>query len=184
MFKIKSICLHILLFCTAVTASARDRQLFDDGWLFLLGDSVQMAQPDYHDTHWRSLKLPHDWAVEGDFSVDNPSGAGGGALQVGADHATVPYLRGEDQNPTQATHIQVRQLWVHGTQRHQGSPDHGVDGTIQVFRKNTLGTRGIQACGERIGVIRGQSAYVLHVFGETGNRDGFSLTVVHMKKEL
>ena len=37
----------------------------------------------------------------------------------------------------------------------------------------------IQACGERIGVIRGQSAHVLHALGEAGNRDGFSLTVVH-----
>ena len=98
---------------------------------------------------------------------------------MGADHATVPYLRSEDQNPAQATHIQVRRLWLYSTQRRQSSSDNGLAGTIQIFGQNTLGTRGIQACGERIGIIRGQSAYVLHAFGEAGNRDGLSLTVVH-----
>jgi beta-galactosidase len=29
------------------------------------------------------VKLPHDWAIEGDFSQDNPSGTGGGALPGG-----------------------------------------------------------------------------------------------------
>jgi beta-galactosidase len=46
---------------------------FNDGWEFRLeGDSV-----------WRSLTLPHDWAIEGDFSQDNPSGTDGGALPGG-----------------------------------------------------------------------------------------------------
>ena len=89
------------------------------------------------------------------------------------------YLRGEDQNPAQTAYIQVRRLRLYGTQRRQSSSDNGLAGTIQIFGQNTLGTRGIQACGERIGIIRGQSAYVLHALGETGNRDGLSLTVVH-----
>lgn len=66
-----------------LTAQARDRQNFDNGWRFVLADSAQMAKTDYHDTHWRALNLPHDWAVEGDFLCSNPSGAGGGALPGG-----------------------------------------------------------------------------------------------------
>ena len=66
-----------------LTAQARDRQNFDNGWRFLLADSAQMSKTDYHDTHWRALNLPHDWAVEGDFLCSNPSGAGGGALPGG-----------------------------------------------------------------------------------------------------
>ena len=66
-----------------LTAQARDRQNFDNGWRFVLADSAQMSKTDYHDTHWRALKLPHDWAVEGDFLCSNPSGAGGGALPGG-----------------------------------------------------------------------------------------------------
>lgn len=63
--------------------SARERQSFDRGWLFTLSDSTEMYQPSYSDGHWRRLNLPHDWAIEGDFSPSNPSGASGGALPGG-----------------------------------------------------------------------------------------------------
>ena len=56
---------------------------FTQGWTFHLGDEPQAAAPDYDDTAWRTLNLPHDWAIEGDFSQDNPSGTGGGALPGG-----------------------------------------------------------------------------------------------------
>lgn len=62
---------------------ARQRRNFDADWLFILGDSAQMSKPEYNDRHWRRLNLPHDWAIEGDFSAGNPSGAGGGALPGG-----------------------------------------------------------------------------------------------------
>ena len=51
----------------AQSLSARDRQSFDKGWLFTLADSAGMSKSDYSDRHWRSLNLPHDWAIEGDF---------------------------------------------------------------------------------------------------------------------
>ena len=63
--------------------SAREHRSFDRGWLFTLSDSTEMYQPSYSDGHWRRLNLPHDWAIEGDFSPSNPSGAGGGALPGG-----------------------------------------------------------------------------------------------------
>ncbi|KXB36255.1 glycosyl hydrolase family 2, sugar binding domain protein [Bacteroidales bacterium KA00344] len=67
----------------SVNASARTRQLFDADWLFCLDDKIEMAQQTYDDSGWHKLNLPHDWAIEGDFSVNNPSGAGGGALPGG-----------------------------------------------------------------------------------------------------
>lgn len=66
----------------AVTADAR-RQSFDQGWLFRLGDDSLSAHTDYVDAHWRALDVPHDWAIEGTFSPDHPSGTGGGALPGG-----------------------------------------------------------------------------------------------------
>ena len=63
--------------------NAREHQSFDRGWLFTLSDSTEMYQPSYSDGHWRRLNLPHDWAIEGDFSPSNPSGASGGALPGG-----------------------------------------------------------------------------------------------------
>ena len=76
------ICL-VLVLCGLTTIQARQRQNFDADWLFMLGDSAQMSQVDYSDSHWRRLDVPHDWAIEGDFYAGNPSGAGGGALPGG-----------------------------------------------------------------------------------------------------
>ena len=67
----------------ALTAQARDRQSFDKNWRFTLGDSIIMSKTDFDDGRWRLLDVPHDWAIEGDFYVSNPSGAGGGALPGG-----------------------------------------------------------------------------------------------------
>ena len=64
-------------------AEARKRLNFDGDWRFLLGDSAQMAKAEYNDSWWRKLDVPHDWAIEGDFQVGNPSGATGGALPGG-----------------------------------------------------------------------------------------------------
>ncbi len=70
------------------------RALFDDGWKFAFGhlddvskdfgwgadlrtyakqgpDATPAAKPDFDDSAWRSLSLPHDWAVELPF-VPNP----------------------------------------------------------------------------------------------------------------
>ena len=67
----------------ALPLSAREHQSFDKDWLFVLADSAGMQNSEYADGHWRRLNLPHDWAIEGDFSPSNPSGASGGALPGG-----------------------------------------------------------------------------------------------------
>lgn len=72
----------ILVFCFA-HADARQKQSFDADWRFILNDSTQMSSLQYDDSRWRKLDLPHDWSIEGDFNVSNPSGAGGGALSGG-----------------------------------------------------------------------------------------------------
>lgn len=42
--------------------------LFNDGWLFSLSDSAAYSVPEYADTAWRKLSLPHDWSIEGQIS--------------------------------------------------------------------------------------------------------------------
>lgn len=73
----------LLMLFSTMALQARNRILFDSSWLFTLADSAQMSQTSYNDSKWRLLDLPHDWAIEGDFSAGNPSGAGGGALPGG-----------------------------------------------------------------------------------------------------
>ena len=45
--------------------------------------AAQWAAPEFNDASWRPLHLPHDWAIEGEFSKDAPSGTGSGALPGG-----------------------------------------------------------------------------------------------------
>jgi beta-galactosidase len=72
-----------LLSCTESKQAPRERLSFNADWRFSLGDDSAAAQPTFDDQSWRLLNLPHDWAIEGDFAEDNPSGAGGGALPGG-----------------------------------------------------------------------------------------------------
>ncbi len=75
----------ILLLAAALSAVASDprSENFNSGWRFCLGDPAEAQSRDFDDTGWRALTLPHDWAIEGAFSADNPSGTGGGALPGG-----------------------------------------------------------------------------------------------------
>ena len=66
----------------ALPSAARERKDFDKGWLFTL-DEKMTAEQAFEAEGWRTLDLPHDWAIEGDFYAGNPSGAGGGALPGG-----------------------------------------------------------------------------------------------------
>ena len=75
--------LLLALVAIACGATARERINFDKGWRFILADSAKMEMPEYNDSRWRGLNVPHDWAIEGDFSASAPSGNSGGALPGG-----------------------------------------------------------------------------------------------------
>src|SRR5690242_14650329 len=68
---------------TAANAQQRVTQDFDPGWKFHLGDVTNGQDAAVSDAGWRTLDLPHDWSIEGEFSRDNPAGASGGALPGG-----------------------------------------------------------------------------------------------------
>ena len=79
---------HILIILFALCAtgiSAREVINFNKDWKFCLNIEADKnpAEPDFDDGGWRTLDLPHDWAIEGDFDEHNPSGTGGGALPGG-----------------------------------------------------------------------------------------------------
>jgi len=66
-------------------AAQRERATlpFDRAWRFHLGDVPGAQEGTFDDSGWRTLNLPHDWSIEGEFSDTNPAGAGGGALPGG-----------------------------------------------------------------------------------------------------
>ena len=80
--------LHTLVFLFALCAtslSAREVVNFNKDWKFCLNieEGLDPSAPEFDDSGWRTLDLPHDWAIEGDFDEHNPSGTGGGALPGG-----------------------------------------------------------------------------------------------------
>jgi len=56
---------------------------FNSGWNFHLNDSVNDKDTINSSTIWRTLNLPHDWSIEGQFDEKSPAGYGGGSLNGG-----------------------------------------------------------------------------------------------------
>lgn len=56
---------------------------FDLDWKFQLGDFPEASLTDYPDEDWRTLNLPHDWSIEGEYDSLNPAGRAGGFLPTG-----------------------------------------------------------------------------------------------------
>jgi beta-galactosidase len=57
--------------------------LMDNRWNFYLGDNAGAKDLAFNDASWRTLNLPHDWSIEGEFKQDAPTGGGGGYLPTG-----------------------------------------------------------------------------------------------------
>jgi beta-galactosidase len=55
----------------------------NEQWKFQLNDTVAASRPDFDDSQWRTLDLPHDWSIEGVPLADNPAGNDGGYYPTG-----------------------------------------------------------------------------------------------------
>ena len=61
----------------------RTRETMDWGWKFFLGDAAGAEKPEFADTSWQSVDLPHDFSIYGDFDQNAITGGAGGYLPVG-----------------------------------------------------------------------------------------------------
>jgi beta-galactosidase len=52
---------------SAVSFNGERRVSFDDDWRFFKGTAEGAERPDFNDSQWRQVRLPHDWAIEGPF---------------------------------------------------------------------------------------------------------------------
>ncbi len=51
--------------CKQAETSNKPRTLsFDQGWRFIKDDPAGAEKPDFDDSGWRALDLPHDWSIE------------------------------------------------------------------------------------------------------------------------
>lgn len=44
---------------------------FDEGWTFSRGDPAGAQSPEFNDSDWEKLDVPHDWAISGPFDRNN-----------------------------------------------------------------------------------------------------------------
>ena len=61
----------------------RIRASFDLGWKFSRGDFPGAQMPEFSESGWRDLDLPHDWSIEGPFGEKEPSSFCGAYLPTG-----------------------------------------------------------------------------------------------------
>lgn len=75
----------ILFFGTSVFAQSSSRETisFDKDWQFKQADVPEASKPDFNDSAWRMVDVPHDWSIEGTYDKLNPSARGGGYLPTG-----------------------------------------------------------------------------------------------------
>ena len=52
-------------------------------WRFLKQDAPSTEKPEFADSAWRTVNLPHDWSIEGPFDRQNTTGAAGAFLPAG-----------------------------------------------------------------------------------------------------
>ncbi|HXX65219.1 MAG TPA: beta-galactosidase GalB [Bacteroidota bacterium] len=92
-------CLVILSGVSSLFASnGRSTSNFCKGWKFNLGDVPNGQAADLADSNWRTIDIPHDWSIEGNFSETNPATPSGGALPGG-----IGWYRKEFTVPTSDT---------------------------------------------------------------------------------
>ena len=72
--------LTVLTMKASAQVSFGQATLMNDGWRFLridtvwnIRESADMRLPEYDDSHWRRVTLPHDWGVEQPMSPDKGS---------------------------------------------------------------------------------------------------------------
>lgn len=55
----------------------------DFDWRFALGDPHNAEMPEFDDSMWRILDVPHDWAIEGEYGAEHPTGMHCGFVATG-----------------------------------------------------------------------------------------------------
>ena len=68
---------------TPASQKPRTIQQFTTGWRFLQADAAGAEKPGFDDSAWKSVALPHDWAIAGPVKEDAPSKGAGAFMPTG-----------------------------------------------------------------------------------------------------
>lgn len=142
--------LVVLVFAPTLSAQ-RYTLAFDNDWLFRLGDEGGIEKPDFADSGWRRLNVPHDWSIEGPFDAKNPTGGAGGFLPSGIGwyrkHFTVPSNQSGKRVFVEFDGVMANsEVWINGAKvggRPYGYVSFGFDLTphIKFGQDNVIAVR-------------------------------------------
>lgn len=76
MIKIITRLLFACLFMLPIMSSAGEIISLNDSWKFAKGDQQAASNIDFDDSEWRTVNVPHDWAIEGPFDAMLPANTG------------------------------------------------------------------------------------------------------------
>ena len=60
-----------LLLAWTMAAQQRTETLLEKNWRFTKGDVADAMKPEFDDTKWETVNVPHDWAIYGPFDRNN-----------------------------------------------------------------------------------------------------------------
>lgn len=60
-----------VLLLSLPAAAQRSESLLEKGWKFAKGDVAEAMEPQFDDSKWETVGVPHDWAIFGPFDRDN-----------------------------------------------------------------------------------------------------------------
>ena len=84
LFILNLVILQILVLKSwSATPETRQRLLVDKEWKFIQADTKDAEKQVFDDSKWRTLNLPHDWSIEGEFKEDAATKGPGGYLPTG-----------------------------------------------------------------------------------------------------
>jgi len=76
-FLLLVVCFTVLSGCSAKPLQPTD------GWKFSLSDPISAMEPEFDDSRWEMVDVPHDWSILGPYDKENLSGGQGGYLPTG-----------------------------------------------------------------------------------------------------
>ena len=113
---------------SATVHRARAVLSFDAHWRFLKSDATGAEAPEFDDSQWSTVNVPHDWSIEGPFDQGAPAGGAGAYLPTGVGwyrrHFTLP-----DYGPQAREYIEFdgvmanSDVWINGY--HLGQRPYG-----------------------------------------------------------
>ena len=71
-----SVFIFFIIILASISFAQRQYLDFDFDWKFALGDYADAHHPNFDDSSWKKINVPHDWSIEGPFGPEYASGTG------------------------------------------------------------------------------------------------------------